>query len=75
MEDLTSEKRSRTTTIPELSYKRIKHIQQINNILLRTLQVYASYGGKGDLDCSQHLGEDLQTIIRDEIDVAEAALK
>ena len=52
-----------------------KHIQQINDILLRTMQAYVSYGGKGDLDCGQHQGEDLQTIILDEIEVAEAALK
>ena len=54
-----------------MSYRRKRDSQQINRILHN----YESCGDNAVLDCSQPPEEDLQPILREEVEIAVASLK
>ena len=78
MKDLTSEKQGRSSTIQDKSEK---CLTEENEILSRWTQYcselynYKSCGDNAVLDCSQSPEEDLQPILREEVDIAVASLK
>ena len=78
VKDLTSEKQGRSTTIQDKSGKCLTEEQEI---LSRWTEYCSepynceSYGDNTVLDCSQHPEEDLQPILREEVEIAVAALK
>ena len=47
----------------------------MNRILLRTVQLYESFGDNAVRDCSKPPEEDLQPILREEVEIAVASLK
>ena len=78
VKDLTSEKQERSTTIQDKSGKCLTEEQEI----LSTWTEYYSepynherYGDNAVLDCNQSPGEDVQPILREQIEIAVAALK
>ena len=78
MKDLTSEKQGRSSTIQDKSGK---CLTEVNEILSRwteycsELYNYESCGDNAVLDCSQPQEEDLQPILREEIEIAVASMK
>ena len=76
--DLTSEKQSRFSTVQDKSWK---CLTEENEILSRwteycsELYNYESFGDNAVLDCSQPQEEDLQPILREEVEIAVASLK
>ena len=70
LKDLTSEKQGRSSTIQDKSEK---CLTEGKDILSRwteycsELYNYESCGDNAILDCSQHLNEDLQPILREEV--------
>ena len=76
--DLTSEKQGRSSTIQDKSGK---CLTEENEILSRwteycaELYNYESCGDNAVLDCSQPPEEDLQPILREEVEIAVASLK
>ena len=57
-----------------MSYRRTRHILSRWTEYCSELYNYESYGDNTVLDCRQHL-EDLQPILREEVEIAVAALK
>ena len=78
VKDLTSEKQGRSSTIQDKSGK---CLTEKNEILSRwteycsELYNYESCGDNTVLDCSQPPEEDLQPILREEVETAVASLK
>ena len=78
VKDLISEKQDRPTTIQDKSGKCLTEEQEILSRWTEygsELYNYASYGDNTVLDCSQHPEEYLQPILREEVEIAVAALK
>ena len=78
MTDLTSEKQSRSSTIQEKSAKCLTEEQEILSRwkeYCSELNNYKSCGSNAVLDCSQFPEEDLQLILREEVEIAVASLK
>ena len=76
--DRTSEKQGRSTTIQDKSGKCLTEEQEILSRWAEycsELYNYESYGDNTVLDCSQHPEKDLQPILREEVEIAVAALK
>ena len=69
MKDLTSEKQGRSSTTEE------KEILSRWTEYCSELYNYESCGDNAVLDCSQPLEEDLQPILREEVEIAVASLK
>ena len=78
VKDLTSEKQVRSSTIQDKSGK---CLTEENEILSRWIEYcselynYESCGDNAVLDCSQPQKENLQPILREEIEIAVASLK
>ena len=78
VKDLTSEKQGRSSTIQDKSGK---YLTEEKEILSRwteycsELYNYESCGDNAVLDCSQPPEEDLQPILREEVEIAVASLK
>ena len=78
MKDLTSEKQGRSSTIQDKSGK---CFTEENEIVSRRIEYcsalynYESCGDNAVLDCSQPPEEDLQPILREEVETAVASLK
>ena len=78
VKDLTSEKQGRSSTIQDKSGK---CLTDENEILSRwteyssELYNYESCGDKAVLDCSQPPEEDLQFILREDVEIAVASMK
>ena len=79
VKDLTSEKQGRSSTIQDKSGKYLT--EEKKEILSRwteycsELYNYESCGDNAVLDCSQPQEEDLQPILREEVEIAVASLK
>lgn len=75
---LTSEKQDRSTTIQDKPRKCLKADQEILRRQIdhcSELYNFESYGGNTVLDCNQHTEEDLQPILRKEVEITEAIFK
>ena len=78
VKDLISEKQGRSTTIQDKSGKCLTEEQEILSRWAEycsELYNYKRYGDNTVLDCSQHPEKDLQPILREEVEIAIAALK
>ena len=78
VKDLTSEKQGRSSTIQDKSGKcptEEKEILSRWTEYCSELYTYESCGDNTELDCSQPPEEDLQPILREEVEIAEASLK
>ena len=78
MKDLTSEKQGRSSTIQDKSGKCLAEEKEILSRWTEycsELYNYESCGDNAVLDCSQALEEDLQPILREEVEIAVASLK
>ena len=78
MKDVTSEKQDRSSTIQEKSEKCLAEEQDIFSRWTEygsELYNYESCGDNPLLDCSQLPGDDLQLILREEVETAVASLK
>ena len=78
MKDLTSEKQSRSSTIQDKSGKCLTEEKEILSRWTEycsELYNYESCGDNAVLDCSQPPEEDLQPILREEVEIAVASLK
>ena len=78
MKDLTSEKQGRSSTIQDKSGKCLTEEKEILSRWTEycsELYNYESCGDNAVLDCSQHPEEDLQPILREEVEIAVASLK
>ena len=78
VKDRTSEKQGRSTTIQDKSGKCLTEEQEILSRWAEycsELYNYKSYGDNTVLDCSQHPEKDLQPILRENVEIAVAALK
>ena len=78
VKDLASEKQGRSITIQDKSGKYLTEEQEILRRWAEycsELYNYESYGDNTVLDCSQHPEEDPQPILREEVEIAVAALK
>ena len=76
--DLTSEKQGRSSTIQDKSGKCLteeKEILSRRTEYCAELYNYESCGDNAVLDCSQPPEEDLQPILREEVEIAVASLK
>ena len=77
MKDLTSEKQGRSSTIQDKSGKCLieeKEILSRWTEYCSELYNYESCGDNAVLDCSQPPEEDLQPILREEVEIAVASL-
>ena len=77
VKDLTAEKQSRSTTIQDKSEKCLTEKQEILSSWTEYCSALYDYESTDNtvLDCSQHQEEDLQPILREEIEIAVAELK
>ena len=78
MKDLTSEKQNRSSTIQDKSGKCLTEEQEILSRWTEYCSELYNYESCGDnivLDCSQPPKEDLQLILREEVETAVASLK
>ena len=78
VKDLTSKKQGRSSTIQDKSGKRLTEEQEILNRWTEYCSELYNYESCGDnvvLDCSQPQEEDLQPILREEVEIAVASLK
>ena len=78
VKDLTSEKQGRSSTIRDRSGKCLTEKKEFLSRWTEycsELYNHESCGDSAVLDCSQPLDEDLQTILREEVDSAVASLK
>ena len=78
VKDLTSEKQGRSSTIQDKSGKCLteeKEILSRRTEYCSELYNYESCGDNAVLDCSQPPEEDLQPILREEVEIAVASLK
>ena len=78
MKDLTSEKQGRSSTIQDKSGKCLTEEKQILSRWTEYCSELYNYESCGDhtvLDCSQPPEEDLQPILREEVEIAVASLK
>ena len=78
VKDLTSEKQGRPSTIQDKSGKCLTEEKEILNRCTEycsELYNYESCGDNAVLDCSQPPEEDLQPILREEVEIAVASLK
>ena len=76
--DLTSEKQGRSSTIQDMSGKCLTEEKEILSRwtdYCSELYNYESCGDNAVLDCSQPPEEDLQQILREEVEIAVASLK
>ena len=79
VKDLNSEKQGRSSTVT-IQDKSGKCLPEEKEILSRWTEYcsvynYESCGDNAALDCSQPLKEDLQPILREEVEIAVASLK
>ena len=78
VKDLTSEKQGRSSTIQDKSWKCLIEEKEIlsrwTEYCLK-LYNYESCGDNAVLDCSQPPEEDLQPILREEVEIAVASLE
>ena len=78
VKDLTSEKQGRSSTIQDKSGKCLTEEKEILSRWTEYCSELYNYESCGDntvLDCSQPLEEDLQPILREEVEIAVASLK
>ena len=78
VKDLTSEKQGRSSTIQDKSGKCLTEEKEILSRWTEycsELYNYESCGDSAVLDCSQPPKEDLQPILREEVEIAVASLK
>ena len=78
VKDLTSEKQGRSSTIQDKSGKCLTEEKEILSRwteYFSELYNYESCGDNTELDCSQPPDEDLQPILREEVEIAVASLK
>ena len=78
LKDLTSEKQGRSSTIQDKSGKCLTEEKEILSrwtAYCSELYNYESSGHNAILDCSQPSEEDLQPILREEVEIAVASLK
>ena len=78
VKDLTSEKQGRSSTIQDKSGKCLTEEKEILSRWTEycsELYNYESCGDNAVLDCSQRPEEDLQLILREEVEIAVASLK
>ena len=78
VKDLTSEKQGRSSTIQDKSGKCLIQQKEIHSRWTEycsELYNYESCGDNAVLDCSQPPKEDLQPILREEVEIAVASLK
>ena len=78
VKDLTSEKQGRSSTIQDKSEKCLTEEKEILSRLTEYCSELYNYERCGDnavLDCSQPPEEDLQPILREEVEIAVASLK
>ena len=78
VKDLTSEKQGRSSAIQDISGKCLTEEKEILSRWTEycsELNNYESCGDNAVLDCSQPPEEDLQPILREEVEVAVASLK
>ena len=78
MKDLTSEKQGRSSTIQDKSGKCLTEEKKIISRwpeYCSEMYKYESCGDNAVLDCSQPPEEDLQPILREEVEIAVASLK
>ena len=78
VKDLTSEKQGRSSTIQDKSGKCLTEEKEILSRWTEycsELYNYESCGDNAVLDCSQPPEEDLQPILREEVEIAVASLK
>ena len=78
VKDLTSEKQGRSSTIQDKSRKCLTEEKEILSRWTEycsELYTYESCGDNAVLDCSQSPEEDLQSIVREEAEIAVASLK
>ena len=78
VKDLTSEKQGRSPTIQDKSGKCLTEEKEMLSrwtVYCRELYNYEKCGDNSVLDCSQPPEEDLQLILREEVEIAVASLK
>ena len=78
VKDLTSEKQGRSWTVQDKSGKCLIEEKEILSRWTEYCSELYNYEGCGDntvLDCSQPPEEDLQLLLREEVEIAEASLK